>query len=243
MSWINMPHTLKNAVHVSGMCGKPEKKQPWCPCKWPGKNVEFLEHLWDVLTYNFDDFHKISYNSLNSGPEIMFLDSFWGWRVGRSRPVPVTADIFTCDPYRLPEPMPWVFCTSQDICICIAYFSGTFTHQIIRVHPRDSPEIPHFSRVIYPDTRVASLRVSAHPWDMYCFFTCVGHIYSGHLPINLFVYIPQMLWKLQIFPEYLPGHKLCIFPGNLPENHDFPAIYMDSRVTSLLLSIGPNHYL
>ena len=152
----------------------------------------------------------------------------------------------------------------QDICICIAYFSRTFTHQIIHVHPRDYPEIPHFSWVIYLDTRVASLRVSAHPWDMYCFFTCVGHIYSGHLPTNLFVYILQMLQKLQIFPKYLPGHKLCIFPGNLPETMSlfpvilllpnlkidalenlafFPAIYMDSRVTSLPLSIGPNHYL
>ena len=65
---------------------------------------------WDIP--NFNDFHKISYNSVNSGPEIMFLDSVWGWRVGRSWPVPVTTDIFTHDPYGLPEPMPWVFRTS-----------------------------------------------------------------------------------------------------------------------------------
>ena len=117
-----------------------------------------------------------------------------------------------------------VFCTSPGhvlhFCICIAYFSRTFTHQIIHVHPRDSPEIPHFSRVIYLDTRVVSLRFSAHPWDMYCFFTCVWHICSGHLPTNLFVYIPQMLQKLQIFPKHLPGHKFCIFPGHLPETHE-----------------------
>ena len=38
----------KNVVHVLGMSGKPEKKQPWCLGKCPGENAEFSKHLWDV---------------------------------------------------------------------------------------------------------------------------------------------------------------------------------------------------
>ena len=150
-------------------------------------------------------------------------------------------------------------------------------------------------------------------------YVCVWHVYSGHLPTKLFVYIPQMLWKFRIFPRsftwtlglflsgflqipgtcaaflhvcgifiqaiyppiYLCTSRRCsknyrFFPNIYLDTNSvfsqdiylntmslfpvilllvdlksdalenlafFPAIYMDSRVTSLQLSIGPNHYL
>ena len=84
---------------------------PVNPWVYPSKRVQEQPNRprneWDIP--NFDDFHKISYNSLNSGPEIIFLDSFWKWRVGQSWPVPFIADIFTHDLYGLPEPMPFQY--------------------------------------------------------------------------------------------------------------------------------------
>ena len=79
------------------------------------------------------------------------------------------------------------------------------------VHPTGALEILHFSQVIYADTRVFFFGFSPHPWDMYCIFNCVWHVYSGHLPTDLFVYILQMLWKFRICPPSLPGHQGCVF--------------------------------
>ena len=52
---------------------------------------------------------------------------------------------------------------------------------------------------------------STDPWDMYCIFTCVWHVYSGHLPTKLFVYILQMLWKSCICPwSFTQTPGLCV---------------------------------
>ena len=95
------------------------------------------------------------------------------------------------------------------------------------VHPTGALEIPHFSQVIYVDTRVFFFGFSAHPWDMYRIFNCVWHVYSGHLPTNLFVYILQMLWKFHICPpSFTRTSGLCVsgFP------HFFWDNYLDAKV-------------
>ena len=102
-----------------------------------------------------------------------------------------------------------------------------FTQQIMCVHPTGAPEISHFFQVIYADTRVFFSGFSAHPWDMYCIFKCVWHVYSGHLPTNLFVYIPQMLWNLCICPQsFTRTLGLCV-SGFL---HFFWDNYLDTRI-------------
>ena len=95
------------------------------------------------------------------------------------------------------------------------------------VHPTDALQIPHFSWVIHLDTRAVSFRFSTHPWNIYCIFTCVWHIYSGHLTTNSFVYILQMLWKFRICPRSFtrtPGLCVSGFP------HFFWDNYPDTRV-------------
>ena len=155
-----------------------------------------------------------------------------------------------------------VFCTSPGhvlhFCICMAYFSRTFTHQIIHVHPTDALEILHFSSVIYLDTRVVSLRFSAHPWDMYCFF-----IQAIYPPIYLatscrcsenYIFFPNIyldtnsVFSQDIYLNTMSLFLVILLPPYLKsdalENLAFSlAIYKDSRVASLQLSIGPNHYL
>ena len=116
--------------------------------------------------------------------------------------------------------------------LCVTYWFRTFTHRIICVHPADTPKIPHFPGTLpghqgcfcpvfcisswasYPDTRVIFFRFPAHAQDMYCIFTCVGHIYSEYLPTKLFVYMLQMLQTLRIFPGTVtqtPGLFLWVF--------------------------------
>ena len=149
----------------------------------------------------------------------------------------------------------------QDICICIAYFSRTFTHQIIRVHPRDSLEIPHFSWVIYldllsgfphiPGTCTAFL----HVWDIF--------IQAIYPPIYLstsrrcsenYTFFPNIyldtnsVFSWEIYPKTMSLFPVILLLPDLKSDAlenlaFFRAIYMDPRVTSLLLSIGPNHYL
>ena len=53
-----------------------------------------------------------------------------------------------------------------------------------------------------------SFRFSTQPWDLCFIFACVQHIYLGHWPMKLFVYIMQML---QIFLGHLAGHWGCFF--------------------------------
>ena len=65
---------------------------------------------WDIA--NFDEFHEISYNSLNSGQKIMFLDSFWRRLV---LPVTVSTDTTTPNLYRIPEPVPFPNYMSQNV--------------------------------------------------------------------------------------------------------------------------------
>ena len=69
------------------------------PAGWVQEQPNQPRNEWDIP--NFDDFHKISYNSLNSGPEIMFFDFFWRWQVGLLWPIPIAADIFICDPLKV----------------------------------------------------------------------------------------------------------------------------------------------
>jgi hypothetical protein len=77
------------------------------PRVFPSKRVQEQPNRprneWDMA--NFDEFHEISYNSLNSGPKITFLDSFWRSRVGLSVPVPVSVDTRTRDPCGIPQPV------------------------------------------------------------------------------------------------------------------------------------------
>ena len=57
MAWIPIP--IKPWIYLS---------------KWVQEQPNWPRNEWDIT--NFDEFHKISYNSLNSGPKIIFLDSF-----------------------------------------------------------------------------------------------------------------------------------------------------------------------
>ena len=57
--------------------------------------------------------------------------------------------------------------------ICTAFLHVCDSWQFICAHPADAPEILHFSWAIYMDIRVVFFGFSAHPWDMYCIFTCV----------------------------------------------------------------------
>ena len=53
-----MPHTLKNAVHVPGMCGKPEKKNP-------GVRVNDLGKMWNF----WSTCGMYTHNLLGKNPE------------------------------------------------------------------------------------------------------------------------------------------------------------------------------
>ena len=75
--------------------------------------------------------------------------------------------------------------------------------QVFHIFPRTITQTPGL---------LFFFRFSTHPWDMYCIFTCVWHIYLRHLPIKLFVYILQLLQKFCIFSETIT-YRVVFFLG------------------------------
>ena len=95
---------------------------------------------------------------------------------------------------------------SDMICVCDIFIPDIYPPNDLCTSCRCSGNSAFFWE-IHPDTRAVLFWVSAHPCDMCFIFASASHIYSGHLPTILFVYILQMFQKFRIFL-----HTMVVFP-------------------------------
>ena len=107
----------------------------------------------------------------------------------------------------------WVFRTFPGYVLhfymCVTYLLKTFTQKIISVHPEDAPEIPHFSRDNYPDTRLFFLGFPHIAGTCTAFLPVCGIFIRDIYPENYLCTSCRCSRHFAFFPGQLPGHLGC----------------------------------
>ena len=98
--------------------------------------------------------------------------------------------------------------------ICRMYTHSLFsisTQQIMWVHPTGAPEIPHFSQVIYTDTRVFFSGFPHIPETCTAFLSVCGMFIQDIYPPIYLCTSCRCSGNSAFVPRHLPGRQGCVF--------------------------------